>query len=145
MTHPDAVRIDRIIDTALGVATIGPGERSNREANRIPYHRQVAMLPIKAGKKKSPPIILTAENISSGGLCVISDRELSVGGRGAVLMQKSDGESVLLGGRVVYVNALGEGCFECGVEFEMPPSAASMRDFHDAAGYLSWIGPARAA
>jgi hypothetical protein len=145
MTHPDAIRIDRIIDTARGVAPAGPGERNNREANRIPYARQVALVPINAAGHKGIPIVLTAENISSGGLCVISDRELSVGGRGAILMQKSDGQRVMLGGRVVYVNALGEGCFECGLEFEIRPSIASMADFDETAGYLPATGRALAA
>jgi hypothetical protein len=145
MTHPDAIRIDRIIDTARGVAPAGPGERNNREVNRIPYARKVALVPINATGRKGIPIVLTAENISSGGLCVISDRELSVGGRGAILMQKSDGERVLLGGRVVYVNALGEGCFECGLEFEIRPSIASTGDFQNAAGALLANESARAA
>jgi hypothetical protein len=145
MTHADAIRIDRIIDTARGVAPAGPGERYNREANRIPYAHEVALMPINAAGRKGAPILLTAENISSGGLCVISDRELSVGGRGAILMQKSDGERVMLGGRVVYVNALGEGCFECGLEFEIRPSIASMDDFPGAVGTLPATGAARAA
>ena len=145
MTHPDAIRIDRIIDTARGVAPAGPGERNNREANRIPYAHQVALVPINATGRKGIPIVLTAENISSGGLCVISDRELSVGGRGAILMRKSDGQGVLLGGRVVYVNALGEGCYECGLEFEIRPSIASLDDFPATAGDLLSSGPALAA
>jgi hypothetical protein len=107
MPHPETTRIDRIIDIARGVAPVGPGERENREATRIPYASHIALLQISASGTKAPPIILPSENISSGGLCVISKLELPVGGRGAILMQKSDGECVLLGARVVYVNALG--------------------------------------
>jgi hypothetical protein len=145
MPHPETSRVDRIIDIARGVAPVGPGERENREATRIPFASQVALLPISTSGQKAPPIILTSENISSGGLCVIAPLELSVGGRGAILMQKSDGECVLLGARVVYVNPIDVEVFECGLEFEIKPSAVSVDDFCDPAGNLPQVGPARAA
>jgi hypothetical protein len=145
MIQTETNRIDRIIDIARGVAPVGPSERENREATRTPYAAGIALVLISAAGRKSPPIDLISENISSGGLCVISGQELPVGGRGAILIPKSDGEHVLMGARVVYVNALdGETC-ECGLEFEVPPAAAAVRDFRDAAGNLPRLGPARAA
>jgi hypothetical protein len=106
---------------------------------------QVVLIQVSSSGQKASPIILASENISSGGLCVIAPLELPVGGRGAILMQKSDGECVLLGARVVYVNPLDAEAFECGLEFEIQPSAISLNDFSDAAGNLPQIGPSQAA
>ncbi|MHC4080360.1 MAG: PilZ domain-containing protein [Planctomycetota bacterium] len=145
MPQSETSRVDRIIDIARGVAPVGPGERENREATRIPFASQVALIQVGASGQKASPIILTSENISSGGLCVIARLELSVGGRGAILMQKSNGECVLLGARIVYVNPLDAETFECGLEFEVQPSSIALDDFHDAAGNLPQIGPAQAA
>lgn len=145
MPQPETNRVDRIIDIARGVAPVGPGERENREATRIPFVSQVALIQVSSSGRKAFPIMLTSENISSGGLCVIAPLELPVGGRGAILMQKSDGECVLLGARVVYVNPLDDEAFECGLEFEIQPSAIALDDFLDAAGDLPQIGPALAA
>jgi hypothetical protein len=145
MHQPEANRVDRIIDIARGIAPVGPSERENREATRIPFVIQVALIQVSSSGQKMSPILLNSENISSGGLCVIAPLELPVGGRGAILMQKSDGECVLLGARVVYVNPLDAENFECGLEFEIKPSAISLNDFSDAAGNLPQIGPAQAA
>jgi hypothetical protein len=145
MPQPEANRVDRIIDIARGIAPVGPGERENREATRIPFASQVALIQMSSSGQKAPPIILDSENISSGGLCVIASLELPVGGRGAILMQKSNGDCVLLGARVVYVNPLDAENFECGLEFEIKPSAISLNDFSDAAGDLPQIGSAQAA
>ncbi|MHC4094155.1 MAG: PilZ domain-containing protein [Planctomycetota bacterium] len=145
MPHPESSRIDRIIDIARGVAPVGPGERENREATRIPYASSVALVLIHPSGKKGLPIILPGVNISSGGVCVITSVELPVGGRGAILMQKSNAECVLLGARVIYVNPLSPKSFECGLEFGIQPSSVSLDDFCDATGELPQVGPARAA
>ena len=102
-------------------------------------------MPITPAGRKGRPVILPGVNISSGGLCVISAVELPVGGRGAILMQKSDGDCVVLGARVIYVNPLSPKSFECGLEFGIAPSAVSLDDFCDASGELPQVGPARAA
>ena len=145
MPFPETNRVDRIIDIARGVAPVGPGERENREATRIPFASQVALIQLSLSGQKAFPIILTSENISSGGVCVIAPTELPVGGRGAILMQKSNGECVLLGARIVYVNPLDDEAYECGLEFEISPAAISLDDFVDAAGNMPQIGPAQAA
>jgi hypothetical protein len=145
MSHPELNRVDRIIDIARGVAPVGPGERENREATRIPYASNVALVQLTPSGSKTSPIVLPGVNISSGGLCVITSVELPVGGRGALLMQKSDGECVLLGARVIYVNPLSPRSFECGLEFAITPSAVSLEDFYDEAGDLPRVGPSRAA
>ena len=72
MPQPEANRVDRIIDIARGIAPVGPGERENREATRIPFAIQVALIQMSSSGQKASPIILTSENISSGGLCVIA-------------------------------------------------------------------------
>ena len=58
---------------------------------------------------------------------------------------KSDGESVVIGARVVHVNNRGPNRFECGIEFETEPSAVTLLDFQDAAGNLPLIGRSKAA
>ena len=76
---------------------------------------------------------------------MISRRDLSVGVRGAIMLAKSDGKSVVVGARVVYSNALGPKGFESGLEFETQPPAVNTEDFHDADGNLPEVGPAQAA
>jgi hypothetical protein len=145
MPQPEFSQVDRIIDIASGSAPAGPSERENREATRVPFVGHVALLQRSSSGEKHRPILLVSDNLSSGGLCVIAGHELPVGGRGAILLLKSDGEPVILGARVVYVNALGPKGFECGLEFAPPPSDVSIDDFCDAAGDLPQVGPARAA
>ncbi len=137
--------IDRIIDIARGAAPAGPSERENREACRIPYTGTVAMIIIRPAGTTTEPTLVTCENISTGGIGVLSAQELPVGSRGGVLLMKSDGESVVIGARVVHVNHRGPNGFECGIEFETEPSAVTLLDFQDAAGNLPQIGRSRAA
>ena len=145
MPEPESIQIDRIIDVARGAAPAGPSQRENREATRIPYTSDVAMVVVTPSGAKVSPNILNCENISTGGLCVMSHTELPVGSRGGVLIMKSDGESVVLGALVVHVNDRGRSGFECGIEFETEPSVVTLLDFQDAAGNLPQIGHARAA
>ena len=137
--------IDRIIDIARGAAPAGPSERENREACRIPYTGTVAMIIIRPTGTTTEPTLVTCENISTGGIGVLSAQELPVGSRGGVLLMKSDGESVVIGVRVVHVNDRGPHGFECGIEFETEPSVVTLLDFQDTAGNLPQIGRSRAA
>ncbi len=147
-THPpDANRIDRILDLARGAAPAGPGERDNRDPARMPYVAPVAMVQFRPSGDKSSPVTLTCQDISIGGLGVISPRELPVGCRGIVLMLRSDGEPVLLGARVVHASPAGPRQYECALEFEIPPPAVevSLDDFRDARGDLPRLTITRAA
>ncbi len=145
MSEPEYLQIDRIIDVARGVAPCGPSQRENREATRIPYTSDVAMVVVTPSGAKASPSILNCENISTGGLCVMSHSELPVGSRGGVLIMKSDGDIVVLGAKVVYTNARGPAGFECGLEFERTISLVTLDDFRDQIGKLPRIGPAKAA
>ncbi|MHC4826300.1 MAG: hypothetical protein ACYTEY_07040, partial [Planctomycetota bacterium] len=60
MPQSETSRVDRIIDIARGVAPVGPGERENREATRIPFASQVALIQVGASGQKASPIILTS-------------------------------------------------------------------------------------
>ncbi len=142
MPTSDPSRIDRILDVARGVAFRGPSERENRELTRIPFDGHVALVVLLPTGEKAPPVSLAAQDVSSGGLCVIAPQELAVGGRGAILILKSDGEAVILGARVVYANWLGVPGFECGLEFELQPSGVSLEDFLDAEGNLPRLAAA---
>ncbi len=145
MSEPETIQIDRIIDVARGAAPTGPSQRENREATRIPYTSDVAMVVVTPSGAKVSPRILNCENISTGGLCVMSHTELPVGSRGGVLILKSDGDMVVLGVKVVYANSRGPGRFECGLEFERVTSVVTMDDFRDHIGTFPQIGPAKAA
>ena len=145
MSEPEYLQIDRIIDVARGVAPCGPSQRENREATRIPYTSDVAMVVVTPSGAKASPSILNCENISTGGLCVMSHTEIPAGSRGGVLIMKSDGDMVVLGAKVIYSNSRGAGRFECGLEFERSTSLVTMDDFRDQIGTLPQIGPAKAA
>lgn len=145
MSETELSRIDRIIDIARGAAPTGPSERENRQATRIPFESHVALVRIAPSGEKLPPVMLVTENISTGGLCLLSKHDIAAGTRGAVMITKSDGESVLISARIVYSNSRGPQIFECGVQFEKEPSVVSMDDFRDAGGNLPPLGPAKAA
>lgn len=129
-------QIDRILDIARGVAPIGPADRENREATRLAFTGPVALVLLLPAGGRTSPVVLKGENISSGGLGVLSRRELSVGSRGAIMVARSDGEQVILGARVVYSNTLGPKGFECGLEFDGQPAGISREDFQDPNGEL---------
>ena len=103
------------------------------------------MILIAPSGAKTAPCIVACENVSIGGIAVLSAEELSIGSRGGVLIMKSDGESVVIGARIAHVNDRGPNGFECGVEFETQPSVVTLLDFQDAAGNLPELGHARAA
>jgi hypothetical protein len=138
-------QLDRIIDIARGASPAGPSERENREACRIPYTGTVAMITIRPTGTKTEPILVIGENISTGGIAVLSKQEIPVGSRGGLLIMRSDGESVVLGARVVHVTDRRPGGYECGIEFENEPSVVSLLDFQNSAGNLPQIGHAKAA
>ncbi len=137
--------IDRIIDVARGVIPSGPGDRENRESTRMSYQREVAFVQITSSGEKTSPAILRGDNISAGGICLLSQREFDVGSRGAVLLLKSDGEAVVIGAQLVHCNTFGPQEFECGFEFEPQITAITLEDFQDAAGKLPDLRLARAA
>ena len=145
MARLDPSAIDRIIDVARGVIPSGPGDREDRESTRLPYRREVALVQITSAGEKTPPAILRGDNISAGGICLLSKRELDVGRRGAVLLLKSDGEAVVIGAQLVHCETFGPQEFECGFEFELQMTAVTLEDFQDAAGKLPDLRPARAA
>ena len=145
MAQSETSRVDHIIDIARGAAPAGPSDRENRVATRIPYTVEIALVQIAPSGEKNSPIIIRGENISTGGLCVLSPRDLSAGGRGAVLIAKSNGESVVIGARVIYSNSRGSQGFECGIQFETELPVVSMDDFRNDTGELPRLGPALAA
>lgn len=145
MAPSDQRRIDRLIDIARGAVTAGPRDREKREASRIPYSGRIAFIRLTPTGEKAAPTLLGADNISCGGLCAYGPRELSVGSRGAVMIEKSDGEKVVLGVRVVYANSMGPTGFECGFEFELQPPVVALEDFRDERGDLPLLGGAKAA
>lgn len=137
--------IDHIIDVARGVAPQGPINRENREATRIPYNGHVSLIRFTPTGKKTEPLLLESENISSGGLCVRLPEELSVGCRGIVMLSRSDGERVILPAKVVYCNTRDAFSYECGLEFEPPSVPASIEDFKDDQGNMPEVGLSQAA
>ena len=137
--------IDHIIDVALGVVPQGPTNRENREATRVPYNGHVSLIRFTPTGKRTEPLLLESENISSGGLCVRLPEELPVGCRGVVMLSRSDGERVILLAKVVYCNAPDAFSYECGLEFEPPSVAVSFEDFKDGQGNMPEVGLSRAA
>ncbi len=137
--------IDHIIDVARGVVPQGPTNRENREATRVPYNGHVSLIRFTPTGKRTEPLLLESENISSGGLCVRLPEELPVGCRGVVMLSRSDGERVILLAKVVYCNARDAFSYECGLEFEPPSVAVSFEDFKDGQGNMPEVGLSRAA
>ena len=145
MTDSFARLVDRIIDVARGVAPSAPSQHENRETTRLPFNGQVAVIRITPEGGKTKPVMAHGENISAGGLCVRTDRELPVGSRGAVLLVRSDGERVVLPAKIVYCHSYGTLEFECGLEFETQPAAITLNDFLDESGNPPAVLPVRAA
>ena len=137
--------VDRIIDIARGMVPAGAYGSEIRTVTRIPYTVDVAMILIAPSGALGSPDIVRSENISMGGLHVISPRPVDEGSRGSMLILKSDGEPVVLGMKVIHATSRGARGYECGLEFEQQPSAVSMNDFRDSQGNLPRLGPAQAA
>jgi hypothetical protein len=127
--------IDRIIDIARGVRLLGTRDRESLQVVRYPYAAEVAFVEVDRSGTPTSPRVLRSESISTGGLSVRVHGQLSVGGRGAVMLRRSDGMLVVLPARIAYCNVCGDGEYECGLDFEPPPSAdVAARDFCDGSG-----------
>ena len=135
MPDPNNSRIDHIIDIARGASPVGPIDRENREATRMPFDGPIELVLISSKGEKSAPITVSGSNISHGGVCVVCKRDLMVGSRGGILIGRSDGEMVVLGVKIIYSNSWAQ-AFECGLEFEALAPAVSMDDFRDRNGNL---------
>ena len=114
---------------------MGPIDRENREATRIPFNGRIILVLITSKGEKSAPITVSGSNIGHGGVCVVCKKDLMVGSRGAILIPRSDGEPVIIGVKVIYANAWAQ-AFECGLEFEALVPAVAMDDFRDTDGNL---------
>jgi hypothetical protein len=136
MTRPDASVIDRLIDIARGSAQVSAEERENRDTKRVAFSGSVALVQVTATGDRTRPLIVRCKNISPGGLCIVSRQMLHIGHGGAVMMQRSNGTTVLLGARVVHCSYIGNMEHESGIEFTPLPEGISERDFHDAQGNL---------
>jgi hypothetical protein len=137
--------IDRLIDVARGEAEPEPEDRENRGTRRCPYEGRVALVQIVPDGGKSIPTVVTCKNMSAGGMCVRSKFMLHVGHEGALLVQRSSGEVVMIGARVVHCAYVGNMMHESGIEFIALAEAFAMDDFRDDDGRLPELGMRRAA
>lgn len=133
MTSDDSVSIDEMIDMARGAA-MDPTLRENREMRRQPFHSKVAIVQYTPDGRKTLPLIADGKDISPGGLCVISRYMLHPNHVGAVLFQRSNGEDVLIGMRVIYSRYAENGVHESGLMFNAIPDGIGIDDFRDQMG-----------
>lgn len=145
MPEHDPTSLDRIIDIARGVAVADTADNEHRHTRRMDYDGAVALVQITPDGGKSIPTIVRCRNISAGGMCILSRYMLHVGYEGAVLMTRSDGQRVILPGRVVHCKYIGDMLHESGIEFIQPTVLFYLEDFCDARGDLPQLEPPQAA
>jgi hypothetical protein len=145
MSNSDLNMIDRIIDVARGAAPADSADQENRTTRRVEYDGPLALVQITPDGGKSIPTIVQCKNISAGGMCIYSRYMLHVGYEGAVLMQRSNGEPVILGVKVVYCKYIGDMRHESGIEFIEPATVFMMQDFCDEQGNMLRLDSHRAA
>ena len=145
MSKPDPQIIDHLIDIASGEVQIEEADREKRQLMRCDHDGLVALVQMTPEGPKSIPTIVRCKNISPGGMCVVSQYMLHAGYEGAVLMQRSDGEEVIIGVKVVHCRYVGEIRHEAGIEFIELPVDFSMEDFRDTQGNMPRLNLSEAA
>ena len=128
--------LDHLIDVALGHAEPLPDEVERRSMRRGEFEGLLAFVQWTPSGGKSITTVVRCKNISSNGICIVSSYMLHPEREGVLLVQRSNGEHVLLGVRVVYCRYAGNMIHESGVTVIRTPKSFSLDDFRDEHGAL---------
>lgn len=136
MSNPDLKLIDHLIDVARGAVEPEAEFIENRTNRRCEFNGAVAFVQWTPTGGKSISTIVRCKNICPGGMCLTSRYMLHVGHEGALLVERSNGERVILGVKVVHCRYVGDMRHESGVQFVQVPEHFSEIDFQNEQGHL---------
>lgn len=122
---------DRIIDAAEALREGGTVE--NRRGRRHPYAALVALILLEDGRRRGP-LVLRSQDVSVGGLLVLSAEPLPVDARGAIQLVRADGRYAIVGIRVRHCRYAGHLEHRIGLQFTPLPPAFARDTFLDTDG-----------
>lgn len=96
-------------------------ESENRDMDRYPYHGHIVLILLDYSGNPSPPLLLRAADISTGGIGVVSRHMFHTGSIGAVQMLRSDGKAEIIGVKVKHCRYAGDMKHHSGFEFAPVP------------------------
>lgn len=122
--------VDQVIDGILKEASEqdAPRETENRNNDRHPYNGFVVLILLDQTGNASSPLLLRAEDISTGGIGIVSRHMFHIGSIGAVQMLRSDGKTALIGVKVKHCRYTGDMRHHSGLEFI--PVPARIKEAH---------------
>ena len=137
--------IDRMIDIASGEAAVDEAERENRDTRRTACDCLIGFVQFTPSGGKSIPTVVRCTDISAGGMRVVSQYMLHIDHEGAVLMERSNGEEVILGVKVVHCKYVGDMKHLSGLQFIQHSGVFAADDFRDEHGNMPRLDRRRAA
>jgi len=110
---------NQVVDGIMRMASEqeAPRETESRDAERHPYHGHIALILLDQSGNAAPPVLLQTEDISTGGIGVISRHMFHTDSTGAVQMIRSDGKTVIIGVKVKHCRYAGDLRHRSGFEF----------------------------
>lgn len=131
MTNSDQNKTDRLIDVASGVEDDTQTVAERRSRDRHPYEETVAIMLLNPDGKKCGPLVAQAQDISRGGIRVVTRQMIHVGTQGAIQLRKSGGSTVLVGVEAIHCRYIGDMEHHTGLRFAPLPNGLSGSDFDD--------------
>ena len=132
---------DRLIDVAAGVEQTSASEPERRMQSRVEYDALVAMMIVDECGVCSEPFVVRANDISLGGLSVVSGRYLPAEAQTVVQLVRSDGTSALVGASVRHCRTMRPAEHHIGLAFGSMPDTVNTEDFLDEHGQLRLLDP----
>ena len=118
-----------------------PSDNNRRISKRFDFHSPVALVLLESNGSRRTPLVLTAEDIGSGGLCVRSSFMIHPGSIGAVQMMRAGGTTMTQGVVVRWCHYAGQMKHLIGLKFQTPHPSITPTDFHDEQGRPALLNP----
>lgn len=126
---------------AIGPHPSHPEDDNRRRRERIGFHSPVALVLIDLNGHCRSPLVLQAEDLAAGGLCLRSASMIHPGTAGAVQMVRSDGGTMIQGVIVRWCRYVGEMKHLIGLEFQQAHPAIGPSHFKDEQGRTVLFDP----
>jgi len=132
---------DHFIDLAAdGDAVAEPGVE-RRTQNRVTYDALVAVMPVESDGSGAEPFVARANDISLGGLSIVSGRFLPDDKTVVVQLVRSNGSTALVGAKVRHCHTVRPVEHHIGLAFTQLPGDLDVQRFLDENGCLRMFDP----
>jgi hypothetical protein len=116
-----------------------PPEFELRDSDRHSYKGYLVLILLDRSGNPGEPIFLQAENISTGGIGVVSRYMFHVGSIGAAQLLRSDGKTAIVGVEVKHCRYVGDMRHSSGFQFTAVPPRIKQSHFMTENGRRSLI------